>query len=155
VHDSSKSLQVLEIHCADNDGNPCDRFDMYDPIKLFIKYCCNKPIPGSVILLSIYRNGVELIHTFDTDFYPDRLTNRQMGEFVEEIELPNRLLKSGMITISVSTAVVNKNWIIESYDNVITFFIEELSEDTSYKGYSTMRTGILMATPKWKLSSIN
>ncbi len=105
---------------------------------------------ASVVLVSVFRNGVELLHAFDTDVYSDRLTKRSVGVYTDKIKLPRRLIKAGNITISVRTGVLNKSTTFQDVNDAISFTIEEIQEDTSFKGYAANRTGVLMVTPTWE-----
>ena len=150
--DPAMPLQVQEVYSANSKGEQCDLFDISDQIILVIRHCCRKELAASVVLVSVFRNGVELLHVFDTDVHCDRLTRRSIGMYTDEIRLPRRLIKAGNITISVRTGVVNKLTTFQNANDVISFRIEETKEDTSFKGYAANRTGILMVTPTWKNS---
>lgn len=143
-------LQVQEVYSANSEGEARSLFDISDQIILVIRHCCRKELVASVVLVSLFRNGVELLHVFDTDVHCDRLTRRPVGVYTDEIRLPIRLIKAGSITISVTTALLNKSTTFQNADDVISFRIEETKEDTSFKGYAANRRGILMVTPTWK-----
>jgi lipopolysaccharide transport system ATP-binding protein len=153
--DPDMPLQVLEIYSANSDGEQCDLFDISDQVNLVLRHRCSKEMTASVVLISVFRNGVELLHAFDTDVYHDRLTKRPVGAYTDEIELPRKLIKAGNITISVRTGVLNKSTTFQDVTDVISFTISEIREDTSFKVYAANRTGALMVTPKWKTIDFN
>ena len=148
--DPAVPLQVLKVYSANAEGEQCDRFDISDQINLVIKHRCSKEMIASIVLVSVFRNGVELLHAFDTDVYSDRLTKRAVGTYTDEMKLPRRLFKAGNITISVFTGVLNKSTTFQNVNDAISFTIEEIQEDTSFKGYAANRTGALMVTPTWQ-----
>jgi lipopolysaccharide transport system ATP-binding protein len=147
--DPNKPLQVLEIYAVDANGKRSSFFDISDTIKIVIKHRCLKELIGAVVLVSIFSKGTELIHTFDSDAHADRLIKRQPGIYVDEIELPKRLFKAGVISISTTTAFIHKSTTIQTNNDVISVLIEEIQEDTSFKGYAAIRSGLLSITPKW------
>lgn len=148
--DPSIPLQVLEIYSTNSKGEQCDLFDTSDQINIVIRHRCRKQMVSSVILVSVFRNGVELLHVFDTDIYTERLTKRSVGTYTDKIELPKRLFKAGNITISVRTGLVNKLTTFQDVNDAVSFCIEEIREDVSFKGYAANRAGVLMVTPKWQ-----
>ena len=150
AEDPTIPLQVLEIYSSNSKNQMCDMFDLSDRIKIVIRHRCCEEMIASVVLVSVFRNGVELLHVFDTDVHTDRLTKRLVGIYTDEIELPKRLFKAGNITISIRTGIVNKLTTFQDVNDVISFSIEEIHENTSFKGYAANRTGVLMATPVWK-----
>lgn len=150
IEDPSKPLQVLEIYIVDVNGNRTNIFDISDTIKIIIKHRCLKELIGAVVAVFIYNNGNELIHTFDSDVFSDRLIKRQPGVYVDEIELPKKFFKAGIVSISIATAYINKSTTIEYNESILSISIEELFEDTSFKGYAAIRSGLLSTTPEWK-----
>jgi len=148
--DPSKPLQVLEVSVVNSEGLPSNLIDLSESIKLIIRHRCNKELIGSVVLVSVFRNGVELIHAFDSDVHHARLALRTPGHYTDEIQLPSHLFKAGVITVSVATALVHKQTFFQNDEHVVTVNIAEIHEDTSFKGYAAVRSGILMVTPQWK-----
>lgn len=155
TEDPNKPLQVLEIYVIDANGKKSSLFDISDTIKIVIKHRCTKELIGAVVLVSIFSKGTELIHTFDSDAHADRLVKRQPGVYIDEIELPKRLFKAGIISISTTTAFIHKSTTIETNNDVISVLIDEIQEDTSFKGYAAIRSGLLSITPKWTNLNLN
>lgn len=153
--DPELPLQVTSVKAVDACGQICSRFDVNDPIDLIIKHRCHEPLTGSVVLVSIYHNAVELIHSFDADSFLQRLDRREIGEYVDCIHLPAGLFKAGVLTVSIRTAIVNKNTTFQDHADVIRVELDDLREDTSFKGYAVNRAGLLRVSPKWESKRID
>ena len=91
---SIKPLQVLEVYVVNHDDIRKSIFDLNEPIKIVIKHRCLQKLIGSVLLISIFHNGTELIHSFDTDIHSERLLIRNPGVYIDEIELPKKIFKA-------------------------------------------------------------
>jgi lipopolysaccharide transport system ATP-binding protein len=148
--DENLPLQVISINAVDSKEQPCSNIDVTEQIHLIITHHCSKILIGSVVLVSIFHNGIELIHTFDTDAFPQRLACREIGRYADRICLPRGLFKAGMLTISIRTAILNKNTTFQDEADVLRIDLGESSEDTSFKGYAGNRSGLLRISPHWE-----
>jgi hypothetical protein len=143
-------LQVISVKALDDRGQPCAYCDVNTPIDLVVVHRCRRPLVGAVVLVSVCHNGVELLHCFDTDALPQRLARRESGEYVDQIRMPTGLFKSGSLTVSIRTAVLNKNTVFQNEVDVIRVHLDDLAEDTSFKGYASNRSGLLRVSPRWE-----
>jgi lipopolysaccharide transport system ATP-binding protein len=141
-------LTVLEAWATDEAGQPRDRFDLDDTVVLHLRYRVTEKLRGTNLALILSRNGNEVFCSFDTDSCPDRLEGREVGDHTYRIALPRRLLKAGMYGVTLAAGSINK----EAYEiqrDVLAFHIEELSEDTTSRGYNEGRPGMLIAPVRW------
>jgi len=150
--DTKKPLQILEISIINDSGVSTDFFDISDCISIKIKYQVNAPTKGTNIMLTLSRNGVDLFSSFDTDFISKNLEIRSHGMHEIKAIIPPRLLKAGDYSVSVATGIINTT-AFESHKDIIGFEITELSEDTSFKGYSQDRKGMIICPVEWQESS--
>lgn len=149
-NDNSIPLQVLSVGITDKEGVFRTNFDATEEIHLIISHKCNEVLIGSTVLVSIFHNGIEMIHSFDTDIFANRLAKRNIGNYTDCIVIPKGLFKAGIISISIRTALLNKGITIQDETDVLKFDLEDLYEDTSFKGYAGNRDGILRISPLWK-----
>ena len=98
----------------------------------------------------VSRNGTELLGTFDTDTNPALLTQRSPGIYRYQVHLPTQYLKAGAYSVQVNTGIINRGP-IETHRDAATFSIEEITEDTSFKGYSEHRAGVLRIPVLWEV----
>lgn len=143
-------LQILDINAVNSKEQSCNCFDATECIYLIITHHCNKTLTGSFVMISVIHNGTELIHSFDTDVFPQRLFRRKTGRYIDRICLPKALFKSGILTISIRTGVLNKNTTFQDNKDVLILHLEESIEDTSFKGYAGNRSGLLRLSPLWE-----
>ena len=149
VPDDSKPLQVLEVSTRSGTGDLRERFDIAECIRIYISYRVTEELRGANLLFILSRNGTEIFCTFDTDIYPDVLSRRKPGLYNYVVELPHRLLKAGQYSVTLGAGLVNMQ-AFEMLRDAIAFEIQELDEDTSYKGYNELRPGMLIAPVEWK-----
>jgi lipopolysaccharide transport system ATP-binding protein len=139
---------VLEAFASGEDGSPRDRFDIDDPIEIHLRYRVTEGLRGSNLAMVVSRNGVEVFCSFDTDSCPERLEYRTAGEHGYRVRLPRRLLKAGRYGVTLGTGLISKE-AFEMQRDVVTFQIEELSEDTSSRGYHHDRPGVVIGAVTW------
>ena len=65
------------------------------------------------------------------------------------VPLPTEILKAGLYSLSLDVGLIGIG-LIEQYDEVLSFKIHELSEDTGLKGYAESRAGVLFKKIDWK-----
>jgi len=147
--DASKPFQVLEIYTANVEGKPTARFDIADAVLLSVRYRVTEKLKNSNLMILLSRNGTEVFCSFDTDAHPARLRGRSPGTHSYRVRLPRRLLKAGFYTVTVGTGVINQ-MSFETVSDAIAFQIEELSEDTSWRGCHETRPGMVMADVTWE-----
>jgi len=144
-----KHLQILEIKVFKKKNKKTNIFDINEDIFIKIKSNTIKQIYGSVIVLRVLRNGIELFRSYDSDSLSERLVKRPMGITFDRVIINKGLLKAGSYQVIVSSAVLNKNWNVDEGGSV-SFTVSELSEDTSSKSYAESRDGFIRTNLKWR-----
>ena len=146
----NKPLQILDVILTNNAGEATEIFDISDSISIKINYQVNTPINGANIALLLSRNGVELLCSFDTDSLSKNLEKRPEGIHTIIANIPKRLLKAGFYSVSVGTGQISSGTAFEDHRDITSFEILELSEDTSAKGYSLRRNGLIIGPIEWE-----
>jgi lipopolysaccharide transport system ATP-binding protein len=124
-------------------------FNLGEKVFLKINYTLRKPLRGVNFCLVLKRNGVEIICSFDSDFYMDLINKLETGIFGYLIDLNTDILKAGNYSLSLDIGMIGIG-IIEKHQDILTFCIKEFNEETSSKGYSESRVGFLYKKLKWE-----
>jgi len=146
--DPAKAIQVLEVSVRDAAGAVRDRFDLNDPVHLSVRYAVHDPMRGMNVCLILHRNGMPLLCSLDTDAFPAKLESREAGVFSYSVKIPPRFLKAGIYSLSVDTGKTNQG-LFEKHNDVVSFQVEELTEDTAFRGYAENRLGMVVAPLEW------
>ena len=147
--DTDAPVQTLEVHVADGAGRPSGRFDIADDIRIRVRYVVRERVRGVNLCLLVHREGLDLLCSFDTDHHPALLGVREPGEHEYDVVLPKRVLKAGMYTVSAGCGYINRQS-LELHRDAVAFRIEALSEDTTMRGYSEGRAGVLLGPLEWR-----
>jgi hypothetical protein len=134
---------------TDTGGRPETRFSADLPVCLDI--CCqvHKAIQGSNVALLISRNGTDVLCSFDTDSHPGYLEHRAPGIYRYKVLFPAYLLKAGHYSVHLDTGIINRGP-IDKHRDVVSFRIEDIGEDTSFKGYAEHRPGVIRVPVLWE-----
>lgn len=147
--DPNKPIQILSIAVTDDAEQPMSRFDAGAKIFLDIQYQVHRSIVGGNLAIIVSRNGTEVLGSFDTDTNPNHLAKRITGIYGYKVHLPTHMLKAGLYAVHIDTGVINRG-VIERHPDVVSFEIEESTEDTSFKGYARHRAGVLRLPVLWE-----
>ncbi|MDH5525736.1 MAG: ABC transporter ATP-binding protein [Nitrospirota bacterium] len=147
--DPEKRGQLLEASLHDRNGEPCGRFDVFDPIMLTVTYTLREPIEGAALNLVVYRNTELLFVSFDTDRAPELLHAREPGTYQATVQLPGPL-KAGNYDVALSIGILNMGG-VDSRPEALRFVVSEYSFDTSKKSYCAQRPGPMAADLEWSL----
>jgi len=145
---STKPIQILEVSIVDGSGRLRSVFDVAEQVNILIRYRVVHSLRGANLALILSRNGTELFCSFDTDSYPDKLEERLPGVYTYRVKLPQRLLKAGTYSVTLTTGLVNRHT-FEIFRDALLFNIDALSEDTSFRGYSERRPGMIIPPVSW------
>jgi lipopolysaccharide transport system ATP-binding protein len=145
---ANKPIQILEIMVSDEMGCPTPSFKVGERIQVYVTYQVHQTVYGANLALIITYKGTEILCSFDTDVTPEYLNQRVPGIYKCKVSLPVHVLKAGLYTIHIGTGMINKQ-AFELHKDVVSFVINEISEDTSFKGYAERRTGVLRIPVIW------
>jgi lipopolysaccharide transport system ATP-binding protein len=148
-----KSCQILRISISSPGKTNADSLDISDEIAIEVSFRVRQDMKGSMIMLSVYREGTLIFNSFDTDLDKKTFELRKAGDYVSKIVLPKHLFAAGRYSVSVGSG-----WpylgAIDSHPEAVTFEIEELSEDTSHQSYAKHRGGLLIMPLDWNTKNL-
>ena len=145
----AKPIQVLKIEVANTEDVACSNFDLAEAVVLLITYRVNQPGSGYDVVVTLSRNGTHLFTTLDTDHRHELTGVRRVGEYATRFTVLPNVLKAGLYSVTIGTGITNKS-LIEIHDDIVRFQVEELGEDTQFKGYADWRAGHIIAPVKWE-----
>jgi lipopolysaccharide transport system ATP-binding protein len=149
--DSNIPFQILEVSSRNPAGELCRRFDLVDPIVIVVKYVVRNTLIGSAVTLKIFRNGIVLCTSFDTDGMEQLLEARRPGVYETRVTIPPMHLKAGRYSVNVGAGILNRGR-INLAENAVTFDVDSSSVGDSLKSFSSRRDGLVIIPITWKMS---
>jgi lipopolysaccharide transport system ATP-binding protein len=134
-----------------NSGVETTSFDVAQDIIIEISYEVNLEMSGLQLAVTIIRNYVDLVHTFDTD-QDDEIPVRKCGLYRAIYKIPGMKIKAGSYTISVNMGTPQK--LIEDHPGVLGFDVEERSVNTLQRGFKVDRPGHLISLGSWETNQV-
>ncbi|MFC2059493.1 ABC transporter ATP-binding protein [Chloroflexota bacterium] len=150
--DRSKKFQIRRVAVADPKLNPKARFDVFEPVTVEIEYEVREEMIGSLVAIALYREGVLLFQSYDTDHNRELLNKRLPGCYRAQVNLPCPL-KAGAYTMDVNTVIANTEF-IDHIREALAFEVEEFSFNVSFRSISRDKAGIIAADLVWKTESL-
>lgn len=136
-----------QIEIVDENNQQRAEFDVFDKVFINIDYKLLGTINSMHICVNMYKDGVLVWRTFDTDFNEHLLNARNSGDYSYKLELPH-LLKAGNYIFNFYIGIVNGEPLDKIEDQLAIEVIEK-SFDPSFKSFSKTREGIIVAQPIW------
>ncbi len=147
---SSKERGFIKtIRLLNDDRQECTSFDVFENVFLEIDYTLLENLTSIHLCMNLYKDGMLLWRSFDTDLNDSLLNTRLKGEYQYQIKLPH-ILKAGSYSFNFYIGVVN-GMAIDAVEEVITFDVIEKTFDPSFKSYSKNREGVMVALPTWNI----
>jgi len=104
--DPSRPMRLRSVTVLDHVGAPTGKIEMGLPFRVRVGYDVNQLVSSAHVICFIHTaDGVNVLGSGDADCAPERLGERQIGEYVAEFEVPAFLLGDGRYSISVSLSV--------------------------------------------------
>ena len=147
--DESKPVCIDEVVVRPRGKGENDPLDISDEVEIEISYRWKEPIKGGGITLSISRDGMTMINSWQTDRATRGRIIEEPGDYKAKIIIPPNLFTAGRYSISVGAAVPNVAWLVKHPD-VLTFDYEHIYTDASYAGHA--RGGLLSLPLEWEVS---
>lgn len=144
-------VSIVSARLSNQDGFYTTTFDIGDEIVMSFDYRINERVIGLQLALTLSRNYVDLIHTFDTDEL-DQIPNRDPGLYRCELRLPRHFLKAGVYSVRLNAGL--PHLLIQDFDGILQFDIEELSENAHNRGFSRGRVGHLISPGHWRTQQL-
>lgn len=151
--DPQKSNQILEISVSAEGKSSTDALDISDQIVIEVKFRVREEMKGSSIMLSLYREGTLIFHTFDTDLDQKSFESRKPGDYVSKIVLPKHLFVAGRYSIAVGSGRSHLGP-IDARPDAVAFELQESSEDVTHQSYAKHRGGILIMPLNWNTKNV-
>lgn len=138
---------IKEVRLEDNKKNKKNVFDLNDEIFIIIQYMVKKKLSDLQITVTISKNMVNVVHSFDTDG-DDEIKSTDQGTYEAIYRMPKMFLKAGMYSIRVTAGIPSK--LFHDLEDVLTFTIEEMTVNTQMKGYKKERPGFVISPGLWE-----
>ncbi|MFC1987023.1 ABC transporter ATP-binding protein [Chloroflexota bacterium] len=150
--DNSKSIQIRRVAVRDKELNLKSQFDVFEPVTVEVEYEVREESVGSVVVIGLSREGVELFRSWDTEHNQELFDKRLPGYYRARFNLPCPL-KAGSYIISVWTLIVNRE-VIDQVKEALSFEVEEITSVLTFHGYARKRPGVMAADLVWKTKKL-
>jgi lipopolysaccharide transport system ATP-binding protein len=145
--DDRKPSSIVSVRVCNSMGEGANSFDLRDDVVVEIVYTVRQEAAGLQLTVTLARNMVDILHSFDTDEDAE-LPLRTIGTYKAEYRLPGMCLKAG--GYSVSAYIGTPDLLIQSLEHVLSFDVEEWSVNTRSKGYRRDRPGHMISPGVWE-----
>jgi lipopolysaccharide transport system ATP-binding protein len=140
---------ITGIRILDSKELEATSFDVAEEIWIEVCYQVTEEAYGLQLTVTLTRNHVDIVHTFDTDD-DDEIPLRQIGIYKAIYKIPGMRVKAGMYSISVYIGTPQK--LIQAFQGALSFEVEERTINTLHKGYKIDRPGHLIELGRWESS---
>lgn len=144
--DPQSPCYITNISISNEQKEFNGNFDISESIVITIKYTVKKCYDNLILCISLSRNGIELITTFDTDNLAT-FPITEPGEYIATCLLPPMFLKAGNYVVDLS--IGPPTILVQSIPAALTFEVSELTINPIFKGYKNERAGHIIAPSKW------
>lgn len=146
ARDPALSCSIVGVSISNGGGVATDSFDLSDEVVISLTYEIDRPIGDLLLNITLARNLIDLMTTFDTDGEVD-IEPKMPGIYVARHRIPAGFLKAGLYTVSVGAGTPTTSF--QVFDNVLRFEVEELSQNTMLRGYRRDRPGHIVSPGRW------
>jgi lipopolysaccharide transport system ATP-binding protein len=144
----NKSIYFEQASIYVKDKAPDITFDITDELVVRIAYVVTEDIKGTNIALSLSKDGILLLRSWDIDQNPELFINRKKGRYVVEVELPDYLV-SGTYSIRLSSGMPGVGP-IDVHEDCLVFDLENSKTDGAFNSFT--RGGVIKSDLKWDTS---
>jgi lipopolysaccharide transport system ATP-binding protein len=145
--DPSLPAAIVSAEITDADGVPSTSFDLADSIAITIRYEVREHIRGLQLTVTLARNMVDVMTSFDTDHLAD-IPEREPGLYEAVYRIPEMFLKAGSYAVRVAAGTPDR--LLQDAEAAILFDVEELSSNAHFRGYRRERAGHVISPGVWK-----
>jgi homopolymeric O-antigen transport system ATP-binding protein len=142
---------VLSVHAEREDGTVVTTFDIAEPVSIHVEYRVRESIPDLMIGITLARNMVDVVHSFDSDLGEPFM--RGPGVWRTTYRLPAMFLKAGIYTVAVATTTPDTDY--ERIESALRFEVDELSLNTNLKAFRRDRTGHVISPGEWTTDRVD
>lgn len=141
-----RACTITKVRIVDSKGNDAPGFDIADSVAIEIDYVLKERLNGLQLAMTLSRNMVDVLHTFDTDTLGP--TEWQLpGTYRLRHEIPGMFLKGGSYSVSLTLGTPDR--LYQELSSVVQFDIEEHSINTNDKGFRRDRVGQVVSQGIW------
>jgi len=143
---AKRECNIEAVRVLNGSGAEAGVFDISESITIEVNYNINDPLQGFQLAITVTRNMVDVLHTFDTD----QLGFSELslpGAYRVEHCIPPMFLKAGSYSVSLAHGTPSK--LIQELQSVVKFEVEENFVNGSDKGYRRERPGIVITPGVW------
>jgi lipopolysaccharide transport system ATP-binding protein len=146
------SVRITSVGTRKASGAPDTVFDISDELVLEIDYEVRAVLETLQMAIIVSRNMSELFSSFDTDDLEMPLVRRDPGKYRATLRIPAHFLKAGSYSVGVDLGTVST--LLLDVPSAAQFTVEELSENTAYRGYKRERLGAVICPGAWTTTSL-
>jgi len=150
--DERLSSSIISVRVCNSKGSGSTSFDLAEEVVVEIVYKVRKEAQGLQLTVTLARNMVDILHSFDTDGDAE-LPLRSAGTYRALYRVPGMCLKAG--SFSVSAYIGTPDLLIQSLEHIISFDVEEWSMNTQSKGYRKERPGHMISPGVWETTKLS
>jgi lipopolysaccharide transport system ATP-binding protein len=143
-----RAASIVAARVLGSNGIARGNFDINDEIALEFDYVLRRRELGVQLSVTLARNFLEVLRTFDTDHLDEALVVKDPGMYRSRMRIPRRFLKAGHYTINVDLGSPQE--LFHVVPGGVSFEIEELSENTYSRGYRGERPGHIIFPGLWE-----
>jgi hypothetical protein len=148
LQDTGKDFAFLEGTVLDAAGGSANTFDINDEVAIALTYRLRKPVESLVIVVTLSRNFNDIFHSYDTDDL-GAIPARQPGVYTSRMRIPKHFLKAGHYSVTVNGGT--PAFMLEMHEDLVSFDVEEITENAQYRGYRGDRLGQVIAPVTWTI----
>ena len=152
--DRSKLIAITRVSVRAPGRESSAPFQIADSLEVQITYSVHQPCSGINLSLTLSRDGVPLVNSFDIESEPQLFGRREPGNYSVRALLPARFLKAGRYNLSVDAGRTSVGT-IDHHPEALSFEVEETCEDTTHKGYARHRPGMVIAPVTWHTQRVS
>src|SRR3954447_26510866 len=149
--ESGLPASITDVRTENAEGAPTHNFDIVDPVSIVVRYEVTEATRSLQLALTLSRNSIPLIHTFDTDQIDDMPT-RSPGVYEARGVIPPMFLKAGLYTIGLTLGTPES--LLQELDSILSFEVDEYTLNTHHRGYRRERPGHIVAPGTWSTARV-
>jgi len=143
-----RAASIVAARVLGSDEIARSNFDINDEIVLEFDYVLHERELGLQLSVTLARNFLEVLRTFDTDNLDEALVMKEPGMYRSRMRIPRRFLKAGHYTVTPELGSPQE--LFHTVEGGVSFEIEELSENTHSRGYRGERPGHIIFPGRWE-----
>ncbi|HEU0162938.1 MAG TPA: ABC transporter ATP-binding protein [Rhizomicrobium sp.] len=141
-----RAVSITGARITNGEGMASTTFDIHDDIRIAFEYVVRERQYGLQMSANVSRNYIDVFRTFDTDGHEVTQVT-EPGNYRCTMSIPAFFLKAGHYSVDINAGTPQA--VLQNVEGVVSFDIEELSENTLTRGYRQDRPGHIIFPGKW------